>query len=310
MTRGFITLATGKDMYYEFAKNLLLSYKLYCDHPFPFAIMCDRENDITAMFDDVVLLDHPTVSYFDKFELLVKAPYDETIFIDSDCLAYDNLNDFWKYFENADDFSAAGTNYPLDSDRGLFNYEEIGDYRSRVACKPDIHGGLYFIRRGEICNAIYQDSLYIAQHYNDFRWPDYCAPNADEPVLCLAMAANGCKATDAAPNNYGIPWEVTEMDCDLFTGKLTYATDWHPKVSQGHMIHWSVRYCKKPLYKFEVEKLYLMLENDLKPSKISPLHLSWKNRLLYQYKLRLYWMLSVEFAGRVARKLKRVLKIK
>lgn len=309
MTRGFITLATGRDMYYEFAKNLLLSYKLFCDDPYPFAIMSDRENEVTAMFDDVVILENPTVSYFDKFELLTRAPYDETIFIDSDCLAYADLNDFWKYFADADDFSAAGTNYPLDSARGLFNYEEIGAYRDRVSCKPDIHGGLYFIRRGETCNAIYKDSCYIAEHYNEFKWPDFCAPNADEPVLCLAMAANGCKATDAAPDNYGIPWEVTEMDCDLFTGKLTYATEWHPKVEQGHMIHWSVRYCKKPLYKFEVEKLNLMVKQGLKPSKTDPLPLSFKDRLLYRYRLRLYRMLLAEFAGRAVRKLKRILKI-
>lgn len=309
MTRGFITLATGKDMYYEFAKNLLLSYKLYCDSPYPFAIMCDRENEITAMFDEVVILENPTISYFDKFELLIKAPFDETIFIDSDCLAYANLNDFWDYFANADDFSAAGTNYPLDSDLGLFYRDHIGDYRDRVQCKPDIHGGLYFIRRGETCQAIYKDSRYIARHYNDFKWADICAPNADEPVLCLAMAANGCKATPAAPDNYGIPWEVTEMECDLFTGKCTYATAWHPKVDQGHMIHWSVRYCKKPLYRFEVEKLYLMVKQGLKPGKGVSQSLSLKDKLLYQYKLRLYGMLLWEFAGRVVRKLKRILKI-
>ena len=56
MTRGFITIATGKEMYFQSAKNLLLSYKLYCDDPLPFAIMCDQENEYTALFDDVVLL--------------------------------------------------------------------------------------------------------------------------------------------------------------------------------------------------------------------------------------------------------------
>lgn len=148
MTRGFITLATGMDVYYTFAKNLLLSYKLYCNSPYPFAIMCDRENEITTMFDKVVILDNPTFSYFDKFELLTHSPFDETIFIDSDCLAYANLNDFWDYFADADDFSAAGTNYALNSNRGLFNYNEIGAYKNRITCKPDIHGGLYFVRKG------------------------------------------------------------------------------------------------------------------------------------------------------------------
>ena len=309
MTRGFITIATGNEMYFQFAMNLLLSYKLFCDCPLPFAIMCDRENAYTAEFDDVVLFEKTEHPYFDKFELLKRAPYDETIFIDSDCLAYGDLNQFWDYFSNADAFSASGTNYPIDSNRGLFSKAEIGPYAQRVHWKPDIHGGLYYIRKGEICDAIYQDCRYIAEHYSEFHWPDYCAPYADEPVLCLAMAANGCHAQEAFPANYGIPWEVTEMKCDLFTGQCQYATDWHPLVANGRMIHWSVRYCKKPLYRFEVEKLHLMVTNNIQPNHVSG-NLSLAQTILYQYKLRYYAMLTAEFFGRVVRKVSGIRKIK
>lgn len=308
MTRGFITIATGKEMYFQFAKNLLNSYKLYCDHPYPFAIMCDQENEYTALFDQVVLFEKTEHVYFDKFELLKLSPYDETIFIDSDCLAYADLNSFWDYFAHADDFSAAGTNYPIDSDRGLFQADEIGAYQGRVAWKPDIHGGLYFIRKGKICDAIYEDCRNIAKHYDNYSWPDICAPYADEPVLCLAMAANGCHAMEAAPENYGIPWEITEMDVDIFTGKCTYATEWHPKVDQGRMVHWSVRYCKKPLYMFEVEKLNCLEKYGIRPGK-QKISLNLADTLLYKWKLRYGWLLAKEFVRRVVRKLQRILKI-
>ena len=91
--------------------------------------------------------------------------------------------------------------------------------------------------------------------------------SADEPVLCLAMAVQGCRAQEAYPANYGIPWEVTEMKCDIFNGLCQYATDWHPLVADGRMIHWSVRYCKKPLYRFEVEKINLMEKYGIRPGK-------------------------------------------
>ena len=308
MTRGFITIATGKEMYFQFAKNLLLSYKVYCDSPLPFAIMCDRENEYTALFDDVVLFEKTEHPYFDKFELLKLAPYDETIFIDSDCLAYADLNQFWDFFADADAFSASGSNYPIDSDRGLFRKDEIGPYKDQVHWKPDIHGGLYYIRKGEQCDAVYQDCRYIAEHYTDFRWPEYCAPFADEPVLCLSMAANDCRAVDAYPANYGIPWEVTEMKCDIFNGLCQYATDWHPLVNNGRMIHWSVRYCKKPLYRFEVEKLYLMEKYGIRPGNVHG-KLSLADTLLYQYKLRYFGMLTAEFCGRAVRKILRILKL-
>ena len=309
MTRGFITIATGKEMYFQFAKNLLLSYKLYCDNPLPFAIMCDRENEYTALFDDVVLFEKTEHPYFDKFELLKLAPYDETIFIDSDCLAYADLNQFWDYFYGADSFSASGSNYSIDSDQGLFRKEEIGIYAERVHWKPAIHGGLYYIRKDALCQAIYKDCRYIAAHYTEFHWPDFCAPFADEPVLCLAMAANGCRAEKAYPPNFGIPWEVTEMKCDIFKGLCQYATEWHPLVTNGRMIHWSVRYCKKPLYRFEVEKLYLMKKYGLRPGCVRG-NLSFVDTLLYHYKLRYYIMLTAEFSNRVVNKVLRILRLR
>lgn len=61
MTRGFITIATGSDLYFQLAKNLLFSYKLFCDAPMPFAILCDKENEYTALFDEVILFQKPNI---------------------------------------------------------------------------------------------------------------------------------------------------------------------------------------------------------------------------------------------------------
>lgn len=306
MTRGFITIATGKEMYYQLAKNLLLSYKLFCDSPYPFAIMCDRENEYTALFDDVVILENPLNAFWDKFELLTRSPYDETIFIDADCLAYADLNAYWDYFATAEDFTGCGTNYPIDSDLGLFQKDELGVYTGRAHWKPDICGGLYFIRRGEKCSALYQECKYISEHYDDFKWPDFCAPHADETVLCLAMAVHGIHAMDADPANYGHPWEATEMEHDIFTGKCSYATEWHPKVAQGRLVHFGTRYCSKPPYLFEVEKMNLLIKNNLRPSK-SGVSLNFKDTLLYNWKLRYYWFCLKDFSVRAVNKLKRIL---
>lgn len=309
MTRGFITIATGKEVYYRLAKNLLLSYKLFCDQPMPFAIMCDRENEYTAAFDDVVILEKPLNSFWDKFELLKRAPYDETIFIDSDCLAYADLNAYWDYFAGADDFTGCGTNYPIESEKGLFRQGELGVYENRVHWKPDICGGLYFIRRGENCDKLYEECMYISQHYDDFKWPDFCAPKADETVLCLAMAAQGMHAMIADPSNYGHPWEATEMEHDIFTGKCQYATEWHPRVEQGRLVHFGTRNCSLPPYVFDLEKMNLMIRLGIRPGKTPPA-LGLKDTLLYKWKLRYYWLQGKHFANRVIRKILRILKIK
>lgn len=299
MTRGFVTIATGNAFYYELAKNLLMSYKLYTTAPYPFGILCDQENEYTALFDDVVLLPDAQRNYYDKFELLTRAPYEETIFIDADCLAYADLNQYWEYFKNADDFSAGGEDVPIDSPGGLFWEDAIGEYRGRVHWKPSIHGGLYFIRRGPVCDAIYRDCRNIMAHHHEYRWPDDCV---DEPVFGLAMAANGCHSTDELPENYGIPWWTTWLSCDIFTGKCTYKTKDGYFVEQGKMIHWSVRYCRKALYRFEAEKTNLMTERGLRPGgKLTGLSL--RERIFYVWKLRYYLLQAEDLGRRIQKKL-------
>ena len=89
MKKGFITIATGKDLYYKLAYNLIKSYKYFCDDPVSFAILCDRENEYTKDFDDVIIFkEGARNSYLDKLSLGEYLPYDENIFIDADCLAF------------------------------------------------------------------------------------------------------------------------------------------------------------------------------------------------------------------------------
>ena len=108
MTRGFVTIATGNERYYKMARNLLRSYRLSAKEPMRFAIIADRKNKYTDEFDDVVILENPTHSWMDKMMLLTDCPYDENLFIDADCLVYENINFFWSCFENGADFSCFG----------------------------------------------------------------------------------------------------------------------------------------------------------------------------------------------------------
>ena len=64
MTKGFITIATGKEEYYQLARNLLHSYRYFCAEPLPFAILADRENEYTAEFDNVLLFSWRFSSFY------------------------------------------------------------------------------------------------------------------------------------------------------------------------------------------------------------------------------------------------------
>lgn len=195
MTRGFVTIATGKENYYKAAQTLMLSYKQNSRSPLPFALICDNENQYTTEFDDVVLLLNATRTYLDKIELLKISPYDETIFIDSDCIAFGDLNHYWNYFENATDFSCFGSVLSMDAQNGWFWKDSIGSYAEQISFIPSFHGGIYFIRKGQLCNKIYDTCMEIKANWYKYRFASFQSP-ADEPILALAMTVHNCRPVE------------------------------------------------------------------------------------------------------------------
>ena len=81
---------------------------MFAKQPMKFALVCDRENKYTEEFDEVIIIDNPARSYMDKLRLYEVMPFDETIYIEADCLIYDDINHWWGIFENGSDFAPFG----------------------------------------------------------------------------------------------------------------------------------------------------------------------------------------------------------
>ena len=79
LNKGFVTLAVGDECYFKLATNLLRSYRMHTISSIPFAIITDRENEYTNLFDKVVLLEHSHESYLDKIEILNQPPFQRNI---------------------------------------------------------------------------------------------------------------------------------------------------------------------------------------------------------------------------------------
>ena len=155
MVRGFVTLATGDIVYYKMAANLLASFRMH-NPGVPFAIICDRENEYTKLFDDVIVLEEVNGNYLDKFSLLVKSPYDESIFIEPDCLIYRNLDFFWDLFSHESDCSSFGWNeggitHWFKTEETRCRLYEIVSELSENAIVPLFNPGYIFVRKGPNC---------------------------------------------------------------------------------------------------------------------------------------------------------------
>lgn len=258
-TKGFVTIATGKEKYFKLASVLLASYKKNGDGTVPFAIITDKENEYTEQFDKVILLKQAHSSYLDKLDLLKNAPYDETIFIDADCIIYGNLNELWSIFESADDFSCFGTTLPLNSTNGWFLYKDTGKYKDKIAYTLDFHGGIYFIRKGSNCDKIYEICMDIVSNYQEYKFKNFNKP-ADEPIAALAMAVVGAKPI--AYNPRYIVWlkNAKHLKADYFINKLSYYY-MKENVNNGMVVHFGTSRTILPLYLVESKKVEFYKEN-------------------------------------------------
>lgn len=277
--RGFVTIATGKDHYYRIARNLLSSYRLNAGK-YPFALICDRENKYTEAFDEVVLLKDPSYSYLDKLRLFDCLPFDETIFIDADCLVYGDIDRWWGLFEQADDFSVFGYAIEnLNTNKGWFRTEGMGKYRDRIHYVPSFSGGVYYLRNTEKCRQVFEIAKESAVNYHDYSFALFKNP-ADEPVIALGMAVMNCRpisCDDVAIYTYK---RFTRADIAVPQAEWNTKHGWKPVV----LIHWGNFGTMKAFYLSEVAKVRWKLQGK------STTGLLWM--ILFRGKL-LYFILHV-----------------
>ena len=299
MTKGFITIATGKEEYYQLARNLLHSYRYFCKEPLPFAILSDRGNEYTAEFDDVLIFPNgASNSYLDKLCLAEYAPYDTTIFIDADCLAYGDLNILFEHFKDADDFSCFGRVLPLDDKTGWFEYENLGELQEKVSYVVGLHGGIYYIRKGETSRKVFEDAKSFIPNYRQYQFRGKF-DLGDEPLVALSMAVNNCHPISFIQEDICCYWEHTEhMAIDITKGKATVNSQY-----ETILLHWGTRFTCELEYKKQVELLGILESPRKDATKRIAQCESHYNRLMRQERMK-------RFAVRVKNKILRTIGIK
>lgn len=255
--RGFVTLAVGDEKYYKLAANLLKSYKRSTKKPVPFAIIADRTNKYTKLFDKTVLLREANRSYMDKLTMLKNPPFDENIFIDADCLVYKDINKYWDYFPEKG-VTCFGKALPLTSHEGWFDITDIGEYKEKIDFIPQMHGGIIFFKKDELTNTIYRTALSIAKDYKRYRFKYFDNP-ADEPIIALSMAVNGSKPIELPEEERAKAFlfypTADSVTMDITSGKLSYTNKKGDVIDNVLLLHWQNVNTETPKYKIEILKL-------------------------------------------------------
>ena len=236
------------------AHNLLLSYRYHAKTKTPFAILCDRENEWTADFDQVVIVEKPSYTVFDKLKLFDQCPFDETIFIEADCLAYRDLNGMWELFKDSPDLGLLGDTFPLDSEEGWWDQKILGDLRDKVDYKMDCQGGVCFIRKGERLQAIKETCNYIWKHYDKSQFRLY----TEEVIMALASCVHHFLPVQRWVEVFAFMPESKFHAIDIPSGALEYEWTRFPGLhyKNKYLIHFTTFHTtNRWLYKREVFKL-------------------------------------------------------
>lgn len=170
MTQGYITLATGPRQYLEMAVNLLLSLK-YNDPKRQTCLVIDEGATLPDEYKHVV--DH--VAYLapregfhgclNKLRIHELSPFDESMFVDSDCILVKNdMDRHWAKFKS-DGFNIAGSKvtqghwYDFDIQKVI---QEIG-----IPYMVKMNSGVFYFKRGEATNDFFRTAeTLVSRHKN------------------------------------------------------------------------------------------------------------------------------------------------
>lgn len=192
MMQGYITLATGSRFYIELATNLALSLKLN-DPKRPVCIVLDQGTTLPPeyrpYFDAVAYLDSKPGFHgcLNKLRVNEVSPFDETMFVDSDCiLVKDDMERHWLKFQSPG-FSIAGGKVTTGHWYG-FN---IADVLAKlgITYMVKMNSGVFYFRKGRESSAFFETALALVDSHKDVLGTFHRnkLQLADEPFIGAAL---------------------------------------------------------------------------------------------------------------------------
>jgi hypothetical protein len=203
--QGYLTIALGSDRYVEMAVNLAASLRHF-DKSRPICLVHDDKvtipEDARKLFTHFVKLEtrDDYVGCMNKILLDEVSPFEETMYIDADCLLVkDDIDRHWKalsrnYFGMTGDKRHTGqwNNLNIDSARQRFSIPHV----------VQMNSGVFYFRRGEESarffsrlRALYRDHRDELSNIHQGRKNQY----ADEPFFGIAMAEFGIEPLQGEP---------------------------------------------------------------------------------------------------------------
>lgn len=243
MSAGLITIAYGPRKYVHMAEALARSYRRW-NPELPICVVTDRANaDRLSACYDIVRLIEPAYGKGVAQKLCVDrySPFDETLFVDSDCVFYHNPMRTWHAYATGD-FVIKGWKYLTRQDRHV-NVGNLGLLLEQTGLERmgSFNSGLFYFRRSEQAQRLFDTARAVYERRADLAFkPFKNAPVAHEPVLAIAMELCGIGFSPWDPKNGMETWISMRGMQSVNVLKANSRVTKHGEVLEPAIIHYNV----------------------------------------------------------------------
>lgn len=202
---GFITLAFGEPIYIKMAKALAVSMRYYNPNICVAVVTDNPSEELSKLFDIVVDYNQKYgIGVSQKLHIDLYTPFEETVFIDSDCLLFDDPIKLWNYFKTDCGIGIMGTEYLCENDTH-YSIKDLKSFLKQLNIKKMqyINTGIIYFNQSNTAKSIFKDAREIYENRNMLPFSKFkTAPLNDEPVFSAAMEKN---------NIQGVTWDEVNI---------------------------------------------------------------------------------------------------
>ncbi len=220
--RGVLTIAHTKPKYAWQAVNLARSIRLRAPD-LPLAVATDLDPAaFKGAFEHVIPWDFSRwPGVLCKLEAYGMTPFETTLFVETDCLAVRSLHVVFDYFDGQQ-FAVFGRNEPTTS---YFRSLELVRALIPSPTYPVFNGGLLYFRRSPLAEEIFRRAKELSRLYDCLHLARVRGGmESDEPLIGLAMAKAGLRATDDRRLDIMFAPErpLFHIDIDVLAGECSF----------------------------------------------------------------------------------------
>lgn len=248
-------MAYGRQKYVDQAVALAQSVKLHVPH-LPICLVTDRTDPVKPFDEQVQMASFDEAGTILKTRIYEYSPFEETLFIDSDCLV---TRDFSEQLDAIRrwDFSPVVNTYLTAGDSDLW-LKDVGSALVGVGgeCFPKFNGGVYFFRKSEIAAEVFAEAERVRHRQSELGILDFDAAGpGEETLIGLALAKMGLSDLyDDEGKLMRTPLNATgPVHLDILKGECAFEKN-GARVEPA-IVHFCGEWIDHPAYRIAVEEV-------------------------------------------------------